>query len=321
VNAASENPRPIVDIFSFRDDVDTVGSVTSKLDVLGVEHRFVASEDVVSGATAISLSSPFRASGDRINAWFRKVTPGLVLYPDRPKNDPMNLRGERESMYLLREFIRMRYQGRVLCDPNMTTGAENKITQLRVASEVGVRIPKTLFTNSLKDVQGFFGDEPLVYKGIAQLDPINDFYGRQADNPTTAIDVKALPEGLLINPSIFQEKIEKRAEYRVTVVGREVLVAKMTPKSEDCTDIDWRDALVKGEIRLESSDLPTTYKQSLLTMVSSMKLSFASLDVIEDHSGCLYFIDLNPSGNWYWVEDATGLDISGAVARYLAEVD
>lgn len=306
-----------IGIFSFKEDQVTIGAVTSKLDAMAVDYHFVASEDIINGSAAISLRSPFQASETKTNAWFRKVLPGLVLYPDKPPCDPLNLRGERESMYVLKEYIRLRYRGMVLCDPNRTAPAENKVTQLRVASEVGLDIPKTIFTNSLDDPRSFFGSKSLVYKGISQYDPITNFYGKEADNPTTCIDLESLPGGLLVSPSMFQEEIEKRAEYRVTVVGQEIFVARMAPRKQP-TEIDWRDALVKGEISLKGGDLPMAYKAKLLKLVTSMGLNFASLDVIEDGSGRLYFVDLNPNGNWYWVEDATGLDISGAIAGMLA---
>jgi hypothetical protein len=43
--------------------------------------------------------------------------------------------------------------------------------------------------------------------------PITDFYGREADNPTTPIILADLPGELIISPSVFQESIVKKAEY------------------------------------------------------------------------------------------------------------
>ncbi len=308
-----------IGLFSFREDATegSVRSVADKLDTLGADYHFVASEDIVRGLATISLSSPFAAPGYINNAWVRKISPGLVLYPDKPLNDPLNLRAREESFDLIKEYIAQRYRGLVVCDPNKAGPAENKITQLRVATETGLEIPRTIFTNSVDDARVYFGDQPVVYKAISQSMPITDFYGREADNPTTPIILADLPGELIISPSVFQESIVKKAEYRVTVVGQEMFIAKLTAVGR-YTETDWRDALLKDEVRLEPGDLPEAYKQKLYRLVESMGLNYASLDVIEDLDGNLYFIDLNPSGNFGWVEHYTGLDISGAIANLLA---
>jgi hypothetical protein len=48
-----------------------------------------------------------------------------------------------------------------------------------------------------------------------------------------------------------------------------------------------------------------------------MGLNFGALDLIEDTSGKIWFIENNAGGQWAYVEQATGLPIGKAIAELL----
>jgi acetyl/propionyl-CoA carboxylase alpha subunit len=48
-----------------------------------------------------------------------------------------------------------------------------------------------------------------------------------------------------------------------------------------------------------------------------MQLEFGALDFIVDPEGNWWFLEVNPSGQWLWIETLTGLDISGEIAQWL----
>ena len=57
----------------------------------------------------------------------------------------------------------------------------------------------------------------------------------------------------------------------------------------------------------------------LVAVVQRLGLTFGAMDLVEDTDGEFHFLEVNPQGQWLWVEDLTELPISMAVARHLAE--
>jgi glutathione synthase/RimK-type ligase-like ATP-grasp enzyme len=46
-------------------------------------------------------------------------------------------------------------------------------------------------------------------------------------------------------------------------------------------------------------------------------LEFGALDFIVTETGVWYFLEVNPSGQWLWIEDLTGLPIADSIAYWL----
>jgi hypothetical protein len=56
-------------------------------------------------------------------------------------------------------------------------------------------------------------------------------------------------------------------------------------------------------------------------MTEQLGLSFAAADFVVTADDTHYFVDLNPSGQWGWIEDATALPIADAIAALLTGED
>lgn len=48
-----------------------------------------------------------------------------------------------------------------------------------------------------------------------------------------------------------------------------------------------------------------------------LDLSFGALDFLVTSSGDWVFLEINPNGQWAWIEDKTGLPIAAAIADAL----
>jgi glutathione synthase/RimK-type ligase-like ATP-grasp enzyme len=53
--------------------------------------------------------------------------------------------------------------------------------------------------------------------------------------------------------------------------------------------------------------------------MSSLKLTFGAIDLIETLDGNYVFLEVNPSGQWLWIDDKLSLGISDAIAHWLAK--
>ena len=47
--------------------------------------------------------------------------------------------------------------------------------------------------------------------------------------------------------------------------------------------------------------------------MKTVGLAFAAIDMVETPGGDFVFLEMNPSGQWLWIDDKLGLDISDAV--------
>ncbi len=54
-------------------------------------------------------------------------------------------------------------------------------------------------------------------------------------------------------------------------------------------------------------------------MMKRLDLSFGTIDLVETPEGDYVFLEVNPSGQWLWLDDKLDLGISDAVASWLAE--
>jgi biotin carboxylase len=43
------------------------------------------------------------------------------------------------------------------------------------------------------------------------------------------------------------------------------------------------------------------------------------MDFVLDESGEYYFLEMNPNGQWAWIEEKTGADLFGALVNVLCE--
>lgn len=194
--------------------------------------------------------------------------------------------------------------------------AENKALQLRCARDVGLDVPVTLWSNDVAAARGFIGS----CGGLAAVKSVTSAWWEEPDGASfvyasliTADDLPP-PEQLAPAPICFQQAIAPKRDVRVTVVEDTVLAA-IRPASEDDEDepLDWR----RGEQRQwEVYALPSPVREACAQLVRSLGLRFGAIDLALDREGRLWFLELNPNGEWGWLQ-RIGLPIAQALADTL----
>ena len=51
--------------------------------------------------------------------------------------------------------------------------------------------------------------------------------------------------------------------------------------------------------------------------VSGLGLTFGAIDLVLDEQGALQFLEINPNGEWMWIEDLVGYPIADRIASFL----
>ncbi|HEX9940636.1 MAG TPA: hypothetical protein VGG03_01370 [Thermoanaerobaculia bacterium] len=234
--------------------------------------------------------------------WLRRPTPA-VLPPDLHPGDLPVARRE------CRDFLRGLYH---LAAPdafwvNPLAGrlrADSKAVQLREAQRVGLTIPPTVMSNNPARIRQFLDE--IGGRGIYKA-----FYPAQWNGEeriavllTSEITPGDLPEDelLRLTPGIFQARVEKSHELRVTVMGSHVVTARLCSQEVEEAQLDWRAA--GAQIQLEPDRLPDAVEAACLRLMRSLGIVFGCFDFIVTPEGEHVFLEVNPSGQFLWVEEA-----------------
>ncbi|GAA2870400.1 hypothetical protein GCM10010517_30610 [Streptosporangium fragile] len=200
--------------------------------------------------------------------------------------------------------------------------AGHKPYQLALAAELGFRIPETVITTSEEAFLDFHDrhDGRIVTKPL-DIPWVEGVGGgitvSRACEPVTARDL-AHTDALRFCPVIVQEQIPKRVELRVTVVGRQIFAAEIHSQVSNRARLDWRryDTHVTPH-RIHR--LPDEVAARCLALTDRLGLRYGAMDLIVTPDGRYVFLEINPNGQWLWIEHLTGLPISEAVRDILLE--
>jgi MvdD family ATP-grasp ribosomal peptide maturase len=197
--------------------------------------------------------------------------------------------------------------------------AEHKQLQLQVARELGMDTPRTLITNDADAVREFAEacEGGIVAKMLSSFAVYEEGLEKVVfTNPVSRSDLEDL-NGLSLCPMTFQEQLPKALELRTTVVGDRVFTASIDSQASAQAQYDWRKdgvALLKNWQRF---DLPSHVEQQLLRLMDYFALNYGAVDFILTPEGRYVFLEINPVGEFFWLEDYPGLPISSAIADVL----
>lgn len=227
-----------------------------------------------------------------------------------------------EKIYLLNEidtFLQNLFgviKAKWLSNPLAVSNAENKLLQLSLAKQIGFNLPDTLVTTNREELIAFTKkNSKTVIKPIGR--------GRidYLDNTSKLIFTNIITENVIneiasfeLTPAIYQEYIDKEYELRVTVVGKEIFSASVDSQSIGGASIDWR----REKMRFEKYELPEDLKQKCLLLLEKLNISFGAFDLIKAKNGKYYFLEVNPNGQWVWIEKDTGQLISDSIIKFLS---
>lgn len=194
-----------------------------------------------------------------------------------------------------------------------------KQLQLKVAAALGLEIPETLITNSAESVPSFYHE--LKGEVITKMQASFAIYENGVENvvftnPITADDLSDL-EGLQYCPMTFQRNIAKKLELRITIVGDRVFAASINSADHDRAKNDWRKmghTLIRD---WKVFTLPADIEHKLLKLMDYFNLNYGAIDMIVTDDDRYIFLEVNPSGEFFWLEENPGLPISEAIADSL----
>jgi glutathione synthase/RimK-type ligase-like ATP-grasp enzyme len=203
--------------------------------------------------------------------------------------------------------------------PHSNLLARHKPLQLALAVQENFIVPETCITDDPRTVRERYRawDGRMVAKLVGGQLPVA-VGQRQYVVYTTLVAEEdlAIDATLSACPVIYQRYVEKAFELRVTVVGDEVFAGRIYSQESDGGAIDWRRAL-GASVRYEVHALDPELADRCRRLARRLRLEFAGIDLIVTPDGETVFLEVNAAGQWAWLEQATRLPISAAVAERL----
>lgn len=295
------------------------------------KHPFlrVNTEDLIAEKATITLpdlqilvskqGKTFNLSKEIKVIWNRR--PGKP-YDDIPKNKRPSLAVQKfvnnqwyswlEALQLLPGIIWINH-------PQNNDFMESKPRQLWLASKLGFNIPKTIITNDASDISEKFKEygnviAKALYSPLIEEEGQDYFIFTNLINETELIDV----DSFKICPTIIQQPIIPKIDYRVTVIGSNIFPVKIISASKDTVDIDWRTQ--KENITFELSEIPSQIEYLCLSYVKEAGLLFGAIDLIEQ-DGKFIFIEINPNGEWGWLQKPNNIPIAETLCNLMVQID
>ncbi len=121
-------------------------------------------------------------------------------------------------------------------------------------------------------------------------------------------------EYIELNLVIFQEEIEAQKHIRVTAIGDDFYAAYI---NEQKGEIDSR---VYRGMKYHVYQLPEHIEAKLRVLMRKLRLQFGTIDIMLTQDGEHVFLEINPQGQFLYIEILTGIPLCEIFARYLSNL-
>ncbi|MFD9164628.1 ATP-grasp ribosomal peptide maturase [Streptomyces sp. NPDC059558] len=193
--------------------------------------------------------------------------------------------------------------------PHRIGDAEFKPSGLAAAVTAGFRVPATLVTSDPGAARSFIQQHgPVLYKPLST--PLYRVDGVSCTVQVKEVTAEEIDDRVSGTAHLFQQRVHKSADVRVTVIGARVFAVRI-----DSDLLDWRTDY--NRLAYSVVQPPPQVTAALFRYLSLFGLVFGAFDFAVDQAGTWWFLECNPSGQWAWLEPETGLPMVSAMADLL----
>ncbi|TCC47965.1 ATP-grasp ribosomal peptide maturase [Kribbella capetownensis] len=200
--------------------------------------------------------------------------------------------------------------------PAKDSAANYKPVQLAVAARAGLDVPRTIITSDPDHAREFIGADEVIYKGLSG--GVLTAERRHRYLPTTVLRTAEIDTSLTGTAHLFQERVPKQCEVRLTVIGKRMFPVAIHAGSP-AAKLDWRTdypSLTYGPI-----ELPVHVEKGVRLLMDELGLFFGALDFAVTPDGRWVFFEVNPNGQWHWLAVRADVPMVEAMADALQGKD
>ncbi|MGA5701419.1 ATP-grasp ribosomal peptide maturase [Peterkaempfera bronchialis] len=186
--------------------------------------------------------------------------------------------------------------------------AEFKPAQLSTAQRCGFQVPRTVITDNPHEARTFAAHQSggVVYK------PVWNTPYRVDDQPQSVwvreVNAAEITDAVSVCPHLFQAKVDKAFDVRVTAVGGRLFGVRI-----DSPDLDWR--YRQDLMTCTPIEVPASVARAVAAYFAELRLHYGAFDFAVTPAGDWYFLECNPNGQWAWQPAQT----TAAIARALTD--
>lgn len=201
--------------------------------------------------------------------------------------------------------------------PDAIRVAESKPLQLKLAQQLGFRVPHTLLTNDPVRFQEFYEkcNGAVIFKVMTQ----GALGGSEGKGVYTSLVTSwhlRNFEAIRRAPCLFQEHIPKAVDLRITVIGEKIFPVEIHSQDHRQSVVDWRKGNT-ARLKHAAHQLPPKIEAQCFELLRSLKLVYGAIDLILTPQGEYVFLEINPSGQFAWIETLIKLPLIDTLADLL----
>lgn len=195
-------------------------------------------------------------------------------------------------------------------NPVDTYRAENKLLQLSLANKCGLETPKTIVTNSADSI------DPNKAYAVKSIDTAVFSAGEvEMFSYTSKVCGKAIQSSNMASAPVFvQEYLGQKIDIRATYISGKLFPVSITKQGLGISG-DWRKTK-KEELEYLPIKIPLSIEEGLCRLMKSLRLSYGGIDLAKA-GDTYFFIEVNPTGEWHWLQSNTDINFSEMIAETL----
>lgn len=115
-------------------------------------------------------------------------------------------------------------------------------------------------------------------------------------------------EQLALCPVLLQARVPKGADIRLTVIGESEFSVEIV--GDRTAPVDWRGP--DTDVQFRPCALPTSVLTQCRSLLNTLGLRYGAIDLVRTPEDEYYFLEVNPAGEWAWLEHQLGLSMRQA---------
>jgi hypothetical protein len=232
--------------------------------------------------------------------WWRRCH-GRPTVPDAVTDPQMRKLVVKDNRAGLRGLLMAGFTGAWISDPYATERAQNKILQLSVARSVGLTVPRTLISTDPSAVREF----TRAHGGTVIAKTLTGLLGTSLEAGRVSLDSLDNDDEIAVSATVYQEEIPGTDHLRVMVFGEKVHTARIRSG-----ELDWR---LANDMEVEPIG------DQLREVTTRLGLRMGVFDVKLRPGGEPVFLEVNPQGQFLFVEGMSDMPLGEAFAAFIVD--
>jgi hypothetical protein len=238
--------------------------------------------------------------------WWRRCH-GRPEVPDVVTDRAMRQLVVKDGRAALRGAFLAGFTGTWLSDPYATERAQNKLLQLKVAQQVGLTVPRTLVSSDPAAIRDFTRS----MGGVVIGKTLTGLLGTALEAGRVRLESLIDDDEMRLSPTIYQQEVPGTDHLRVQVFGNDVYAARISSAA-----LDWR---LAGDMEVTPVEVDPRLKDALRAVVTRLGLRMGVFDLKIRPDGVPVFLEVNPQGQFLFVEGMSDMPLTAAFARFAAD--